>query len=99
MNREAIRLDPGPGSAEARNNLGNVLKEQGDLAGAIEEYRRALGLGDLAAVLFNLADALDAAGRRAEAIPLYQRFVDEHGREHPSQAELARHRLATLRSR
>ena len=40
--REAIRLRPG--FAEAHNNLGTVLQAQGDLAGAIAEYKRALQL-------------------------------------------------------
>ena len=35
-------LDIEPGSSQARYNLGNVLRLQGDLAGAVEQYRRVL---------------------------------------------------------
>jgi tetratricopeptide (TPR) repeat protein len=62
-----------PANAGAWNNLGNVLWEGGDQAGAIERYRRALALvPTYADAHFNLGRALAAAGRLDEAVGNYE---------------------------
>ncbi len=58
-----------PANAGAWNNLGNVLAEKGDQAGAIADYGRALALApDYAYAHDNLGKALVATGRAGEAI-------------------------------
>ncbi len=95
--REAIRLDPG--MAEAHAILGSVLLKLGRAADAVEENRRALALKPLPEVIINLAVALEAAGRRGEALAAYQRFLKEAGDTYPDRAEMVRSRIAQLRVR
>ncbi|WP_437917252.1 tetratricopeptide repeat protein [Sorangium sp. So ce302] len=81
------------------NNIGGALQEQGDYAGAIEHFRRALvidkkALGmehpSTARDLNNIGLALAEQGNNAAAIEHYRRAltIDEKvlGKEHPSTA-------------
>ena len=58
-----------PENAGAWNNLGNILAERGDQAGAIGDYRRALALApDYSYAHYNLGKSLVATGHAGEAI-------------------------------
>jgi len=58
-----------PDSAQAYNNLGNVLAKQGKLDEAISHFRRALQIQpDFAEAHNNLGNALAAQGKAGEAI-------------------------------
>ena len=71
---EAIRLKPD--FAEAHNNLGNALSEQGKWAEAVAEYRVAIGLKpDFAAGYLGLGTALQREGKMAEAVPAYREAI------------------------
>ena len=74
--RRVLELDPT--SATAYANLGANDLAGRDLPAAIDDLTQAVALdaGDFDA-LYNLAMALDAAGRRADALPLMERFVKE----------------------
>jgi protein O-mannosyl-transferase len=62
-----------PANAGAWNNLGILLAEKGDQAGAIEDYRRALALAPAYAYAhYNLGNALAATGRSGEAIGQFE---------------------------
>jgi tetratricopeptide (TPR) repeat protein len=62
-----------PGNAGAWNNLGILLAEKGDQAGAIEDYRRALALAPAYAYAhYNLGNSLMETGRAAEAAAEYR---------------------------
>jgi len=95
--REAIRL--APRLAEAHTNLGVILLTQGRAADAVEEIRHALDLTPRAEIVFNLGLALEAAGRGAEALVYYQRFLDEAGQKFPDRAAKVRRNIAQLRAR
>ena len=72
---EAIRLsnDTLP---QARFSRGNVLRERGDVAGAMAEYARAVEIKpDYAEAHYNLAVLLEREGRLDEAIAHYERAV------------------------
>jgi tetratricopeptide (TPR) repeat protein len=71
----AIDLDPD--HAEARVNLGRLLHERGDAAGAEAQYRAALSArpGDATAA-FNLGVALEDLGRLREALGAYERALE-----------------------
>lgn len=57
--------------AIVRNRLGNVLRDQGDLEGAEEAYRRALADDPtLPSPYVNLAELLSRSGRTGEALRL-----------------------------
>ena len=72
--RQALRLNPH--LAEAHNNLGNVLKDQGQLAAALEEYQEAIRLRpDYAEAHHNLGVALTDQGQLAAALEQYQEAV------------------------
>jgi len=67
----AIRLRPD--HLAARINLGAVLKEQGDIAGAIAQYRAALQLDpDSVEAYYNLGNGLLRTGDAAAAKNAYQ---------------------------
>ena len=62
-----------PGNAGAWNNMGVILAEKGDQAGAIERYRRALALvPTFAFAHFNLGNSLTATGHAQEAVSEYE---------------------------
>jgi len=94
--REAIRLDPG--RAEAHNDLGDLMRKLGRAGEAVQECRRAVELKAIPEFVFNLALALEAAGRRDEAIAHYQRFLEEAGQKYPDLAETVRGRMSRLRA-
>jgi predicted O-linked N-acetylglucosamine transferase (SPINDLY family) len=72
--RRILSVDPE--HAEALNNLGNLLKDQGDLNGAIDCYRRAIAISaGWAEMHSNLGAALHLQGKIDEAIPCYQRAL------------------------
>ena len=82
--RRAIALDPG--HAEAHLNLGRLLHERGDIAGAESHYRQASAARpDSALAAFNLGVALEDRGQAAEAMSVYRRAVGldpEHAEAH-----------------
>lgn len=75
-----------PDLADAHNNLGRLLHDRGDLAGAESSYRLALCIDDrMALYWFNLGVVLEDRGRAAEAIMAYEQalvidalFADAH---------------------
>ncbi len=65
-----------PDNDRARNNLGNVLAREGDLAGAIAQYEAVLRLRpESADTHFNFGNALRRLGRTGEAIAHYERAL------------------------
>jgi tetratricopeptide (TPR) repeat protein len=65
-----------PGHAEAHNNLGVVLANQGKVDEAIDHYRQALTTKpDFAEACHNLGNALSVKGSLAEALTHYQRAL------------------------
>jgi tetratricopeptide (TPR) repeat protein len=80
----ALALDPA--LVEARQNLGRLLHEQGELAAAERVYREGLRrAGDHPVLLFNLGVLLQDAGRADAAVEAYRaaleadpRFADAH---------------------
>jgi len=65
-----------PQVGEAHYNLGNVLWKEGNLQGAIESYRQALGrLSDASRVHNNLGGVYYEEGRLDEAIDHYQQAL------------------------
>jgi tetratricopeptide (TPR) repeat protein len=94
--RKAIRLDPA--QAGAHDNLARALNDQGHGSEAVEEFRRAVMLKPLPETVFRLAGALESAGRSAEAIVEYQRFLAGVGQDFPDRdlVEKARLRLGRL---
>jgi tetratricopeptide (TPR) repeat protein len=65
-----------PQHADAHINLGRILHERGDLAGAQEHYRHALATrpNDPTAS-FNLGVALEDGGHHADALEAYRRAI------------------------
>ena len=64
-----------PDFAEAYNNLGSALKDQGKLVEAVSSYREALRLKPgFAAPHSNLGNALKDQGKLDEAIGSYQQY-------------------------
>jgi tetratricopeptide (TPR) repeat protein len=62
-----------PANAGAWNNLGIILAEKGDQDGAIEHYRRALGIAPAYALAhYNLGNSLMTLGRAPEAAGEYE---------------------------
>lgn len=106
-NQQCIRVDPH--FAEAYSNLGNALKELGDVGGAVRFYLRAIKLkprfGDAYA---NLAAAHTQLGQLAEAAETYQMalvldpgLVDAHsnlGNLHKAQGRLEEAKACYLRA-
>jgi Flp pilus assembly protein TadD len=73
--RRALALKPD--FAEAHNNLGNALKDQGKLAEAVAGYRRAAELKpDFAEACSNLGNALREQGNLHEAVVCYRRALE-----------------------
>jgi tetratricopeptide (TPR) repeat protein len=69
----ARAIELSPGHADAHVNLGRLLHESGDAAGAEPRYRRALALDPKnATAAFNLAVALEDLGRGREALEAYR---------------------------
>ncbi len=71
--RQALALHPE--HVEARNNLANVLKDQGKHGEAAEQYRLALQSVDNPVVCYNLANLLQEQHALDEAIAMYQRAL------------------------
>jgi tetratricopeptide (TPR) repeat protein len=70
----ALAIDPG--HAGANLNLGRLLHEAGDLAGAEARYRRALGSPDQEGVAaFDLGVVLEDRGLDPEALEAYERAL------------------------
>ena len=70
------------GEAEALKNEGNARKAAGDLAGAIDDYRRALEVApDYVAALYNLGLALRERGEFTEAEDCFRRVVEVDARD------------------
>lgn len=76
--RRAIELRPG--SSSNHNTLGVILELRGDLAGAIEEYRKAVGAGGYSLAYGNLGACLLSKGKKAEAI----KVLNEGLKRYPS---------------
>jgi tetratricopeptide (TPR) repeat protein len=73
--RRAIALDPG--HAEAHLNLGRLLHELGDVAGAESHYRQACAASpESALAAFNLGVALEDRGEAREAMVAYRRALE-----------------------
>ena len=65
-----------PDYAEAYNNMGNALKEQGKLEEAIEAYNKALAIKpDYAEAYNNMGNALKEQGKLEEAIEAYNKAL------------------------
>ncbi len=74
--QRALALHPPLGSASVHTNLGNSLRERGDLDGAIACYRRALERQPgCAPALLQLGLALTQRGDLEEALDCFQRGV------------------------
>ncbi len=70
------RLEAMPDYAGTHNNLGNALKEQGELDEATACYRRALQLKpDYAEAHYNLGNVLREQGKADEATACYRRAL------------------------
>ncbi|MFA7240853.1 MAG: tetratricopeptide repeat protein [Sulfuricellaceae bacterium] len=66
-----------PDDADAHNSLGVVLKDHGQLDGAVASCRRALKIKpDLAEAHSNLGNALRALGQFADAVASYRRALE-----------------------
>ena len=74
--RAAVEIDPS--SARAHNGIGVIAMKTGHKDEAFAEWKEAVALNPHDyEVLFNLAMELDAAGRRDEARPYFERFAAE----------------------
>jgi tetratricopeptide (TPR) repeat protein len=66
-----------PDLGDAHNNLGRLLHDRGDLAGAEACYRRALACDpQVGLYLFNLGVVLEDQGRADEAIAAYEQALE-----------------------
>lgn len=65
-----------PGLADAHNNLGNLLRQRGNLGGAVASYREALRRQpEYPEALSNLGLALHEQGKLAEAIETHRKAI------------------------
>lgn len=72
--RKAVELQPA--DAMAHSNLGNALKDRGQLTEAVSAYRRALQLkSDLPGIHYNLGLALFDLGQAENAIASYRQAL------------------------
>jgi tetratricopeptide (TPR) repeat protein len=82
--RAAIRINPD--DTEARNNLGNALRDEGKLDEAVAEYREAIRLKpDHPGVRYNLGNVLRNQGKLDEAVAEYReaiRLKPDHATAH-----------------
>lgn len=91
--QEAVDLEPE--SALYTNNLGFVFYRRGELAKALELYQRTEKLDPARIqVYMNEGSALEALGRKEEAVAAYRKFL-ELAPDHRD-ADYARRRLAAL---
>ncbi len=82
--RKAVAANPD--DAVARANMGTVLYDRGDLAGAAEHYRQAVRLAgdsasyrhDLGQILLELGSVQEAVALLQSAVELNPRFKDAH---------------------
>ena len=73
--RIAIRKKPD--YAEAHSNLGNALKDQGDLEAAVACYRRAIAIDpNYFDAYNNLGNGLRAQGHLAESVQCYEKALE-----------------------
>jgi tetratricopeptide (TPR) repeat protein len=79
INREALwtyTLEHNPQSWLAHNNLGEVLRKEGRIPEAVEQYEDALAIRqDLSNVHYNLGSVLSEMGRVPEAIDQFQQAL------------------------
>ena len=75
--REAVSL--APDLSEARFNLGGALRRAGDAEGAVTHYRAAVEADNHPGARNNLAMLLMMLGRRGEAIPHFEKIVEQRG--------------------
>jgi Flp pilus assembly protein TadD len=74
MLRQTIRIDPG--HYRARNNLAAILYQEGDVEGAVRQYRQAISIKpDFAGPRFGLATLLMEQGDRAGAVEHFREIV------------------------
>jgi len=96
-NQQCVRVDPN--FAEAFSNLGNALKELGDVQGAIKFYQKAIKLkprfcdayNNLALALMQVGQPLQAIDTYKMALVLCPELVDAHcnlGNLYKAQGEL-----------
>ena len=79
-----------PGNEGNHNDLGNVLMQHGDMAGAIKEYQQAVALKpDDPIVHNNLGNALQAAHRYPESITELRRAIQLDPNQIPTYYNLA----------
>jgi len=72
--KKALRINPY--YADAYSNMGNVLKDKGDLEGAIENYKQALKIKpDYAQAYNNMGNALKDKGDLEAAIQSYKQAL------------------------
>ena len=65
-----------PGTSIAHNDLGNILRNRGEVPSAVEHYREAIRLHPKCGMCrFNLAAALASLGRTDEAIEEYRETI------------------------